>query len=90
MDLKPYMDATAFAELLGRDPRTIIKWCSLGYIPYYKEGRAYQVQTYPALEVLNNLSERGADIKDALSVKRVDISPGSQKAKDLLATLFRV
>lgn len=88
MDLKPYMTAAAFGDLIGRDQRTIAKWCSLGYLPHYRQGREYQIATFQSLYILADLSDRGADIKEAVKIQKPNILPGSQKAKDLISKLF--
>ena len=85
MDLKPFMSAAAFAKLLGRDPRTIQKWCTLGYLPHIKEGEEFKVSTFSALNTLDELAQRGADIKEAATARKIRILPGSKKASELVS-----
>ena len=43
MEVKPYMSSHGFGKLIGRDGRTVRKWCKLGYIPFFKQGKDYMI-----------------------------------------------
>ena len=84
MDVKPYMSSQGFGRLIGRDPRTVRKWCKLGYIPFFKEGKDYVIQSFAALAVLDELSSRGMRIEDALGLKKESVLPGGKKATAII------
>ena len=45
-DMKSYLNASQFARIVGKDPKTIIRWIEKGWIPNTKRlGREYQIPT---------------------------------------------
>ena len=84
MEVKPYMSSHGFGKLIGRDGRTVRKWCKLGYIPFYKQGKDYMIQSFAALAVLDTLASRGLRIEDALGLKKETVLPGSKKAAAII------
>ena len=42
--MKPHLNASQFARIVGKDPKTIIRWIEKGFIPNIKRlGREYQI-----------------------------------------------
>lgn len=44
--MKPYISAREFAQVVKRDPKTVISWVNQGFIPGAKRvGHLYQIPT---------------------------------------------